>query len=102
LNAIANGRKFDLTSTQREIDYLKAIEQIYKDGDFKQNVYDYMNAMGTLSSTYQDLEAQVFYRLAQISIYGYIDIDYKRVLRVGKILELLELDYPNQYLFFLK
>jgi tetratricopeptide (TPR) repeat protein len=77
--------------TQRERDYIAAIELFYKDSDkldHRTRVLAYEKAMERLYLAYsQDLEAAIFYALALNEAIDYNDKTYARQLKAAKILE---------------
>jgi hypothetical protein len=85
--------------TQRERDYLAAIELIYKDAgtvDFRARRTAYENAMAALASRYPgDDEAKVFYALALDMTADLSDKTYAHQLKAVAILEPLLQKYPE-------
>jgi len=77
--------------TQRERDYIAAIELFYKDPDkldHRARVLAYEKAMEQLYLAYsQDIEAAIFYALALNEAIDYNDKTYTRQLKAAKILE---------------
>ena len=77
--------------TQRERDYIAAIELFYKDSDkldHRTRVLAYEKAMERLYLAYsQDTEAAVFYALALNEAIDYEDKTYARQLKAARILE---------------
>jgi len=77
--------------TQRERDYINAIELFYKDSDkldHRTRVLAYEKAMEQLYLAYsQDTEAAVFYALALNEAIDYEDKTYARQLKAAQILE---------------
>jgi len=78
-------------NTQRERDYINAIELFYKDSDKRDHrtrVLAYEKAMEQLYLAYsQDIEAAVFYALALNEAIDYEDKTYARQLKAAQILE---------------
>jgi tetratricopeptide (TPR) repeat protein len=77
--------------TQRERDYINAIEFFYKDSDkldHRTRVLAYEKAMERLYLAYtQDVEAAVFYALALNEAIDFEDKTYARQLKAARILE---------------
>ncbi|HEY7556526.1 MAG TPA: hypothetical protein VIH18_17130 [Candidatus Binatia bacterium] len=77
--------------TQRERDYIAAIELYYKDSeklDHRTRTLAYEKAMERLYLAYsQDTEAAIFYALALNEAIDYEDKTYARQLKAGQILE---------------
>ena len=77
--------------TQRERDYINAIELFYKDSDkldHRTRVLAYEKAMERLYLAYsQDIEAAVFYALALNEAIDFEDKTYVRQLKAARILE---------------
>jgi tetratricopeptide (TPR) repeat protein len=77
--------------TQRERDYIAAVELLYKDSeklDHRTRVLAYEKAMEKLYLAYsQDIEAAIFYALALNEAIDYHDKAYARQLKAAKILE---------------
>ncbi len=77
--------------TQRERDYINAIELFYKDSDkldHRTRVLAYEKAMERLYLAYsQDIEAAVFYALALNEAIDFEDKTYARQLKAARILE---------------
>jgi hypothetical protein len=85
--------------TQRERDYIAAIEVFYKDGDavpHRQRALDYENAMEKLAQKYpEDVEAQVLYALALSANFEPTDKKYTKQLKAAAILEPVFKKYPR-------
>ena len=85
--------------TQRERDYLAAIELIYKDAEtvaFRNRRLAYEKAMEALAQRYpQDTEARIFYALALQMTAQLTDKTYSNQLRSAAILEKIIKDQPE-------
>jgi hypothetical protein len=85
--------------TQRERDYIAAIEVFYKDGDtvpHRQRALAYENAMEKLAQKYpEDVEAQVLYALALSANFEPTDKKYTKQLKAAAILEPVFKKYPH-------
>jgi tetratricopeptide (TPR) repeat protein len=85
--------------TQRERDYINAIELFYKDSDkldHRTRILAYEKAMERLYLAYtQDVEAAVFYALALNEAIDYEDKTYTRQLKAAKILEKVYAKQPQ-------
>src|SRR3989441_1192920 len=85
--------------TQRERDYLAAIETVYRDwdkGDHRSRVVAYEKAMERLSARYpDDYEAAIFYALALNATAPPTDKTYANQLKAGAILEKVLTEQPN-------
>ena len=85
--------------TQRERDYINALELFYKDFgklDHRKRVLAYEKAMERLYLTYsQDTEAAVFYALALNEAIDYEDKTYARQLKAAQILEKVRAREPE-------
>ncbi len=85
--------------TQRERDYVAAIEQIYKDADkvdHKTRATAYEKAMEQLAARYpDDREAAVFYSLALNMTLNPADKTYANQLKAASILEKVFAEQPN-------
>lgn len=85
--------------TQREADWLRAIESFYKDyGTLSQGqrTLAYEQAMATLSAKYpRDTEAAIFYALALNEAAPHSDKTYARQRKAGAILERIYREAPD-------
>ena len=85
--------------TQRERDYIAAIEVFYKDGEtapHRQRALAYENAMEKLAKKYpKDVEAQVLYALALSANFEPTDKKYTKQLKAAKLLEPVFKKYPH-------
>ena len=85
--------------TQRERDYIAAIELFYKDSDkldHRTRVLAYEKAMEQLYLAYsQDIEAAIFYALALNEAIDYEDKTYARQLKAARILEQVYAKQPE-------
>jgi tetratricopeptide (TPR) repeat protein len=85
--------------TQRERDYIAAIEIFYKDFDkldHRTRVLAYEKAMEQLYLAYsQDIEAAIFYALALNEAIDYTDKTYSRQLKAAGILEKVYAKQPE-------
>jgi hypothetical protein len=85
--------------TQRERDYIAALELFYKDGDtvpHRQRALAYENAMEKLAKAYSDdVEAQVLYALALSANFDPTDKKYTKQLKATKVLEPVFKKYPQ-------
>jgi hypothetical protein len=85
--------------TQRERDYIAALELFYKDGDtvpHRQRALAYENAMEKLAKAYSDdVEAQVLYALALSANFEPTDKKYTKQLKAAKVLEPVFKKYPQ-------
>jgi tetratricopeptide (TPR) repeat protein len=85
--------------TQRERDYINAIELFYKDSDkldHRTRVLAYGKAMEQLYLAYsQDIEAAVFYALALNEAIDFEDKTYARQLKAARILETVWAKQPE-------
>jgi hypothetical protein len=90
LEALAKARAVG-AKTQRERDYLEAIELIYRDADktsFRDRRLAYEKAMQALAARYaNDTEAQIFYALALGMTADLADKTYANQLKAAQILE---------------
>jgi len=90
LSLLEKARTID-AKTQREMDYLAAIELVYKDADktpLSQRATAWEKAMEKIYQTYpRDREAAIFYGLALQATAPPTDKTYANQLRSGKILE---------------
>jgi tetratricopeptide (TPR) repeat protein len=98
LDAVENGRRMG-SKTQRERDYLTAIEVIYKDSDrtnHRTRVAAYQAAMEALTARYpKDREAAIFYALALIANAPASDKTYAAQKRANQILEPILAEQPE-------
>ena len=85
--------------TQRELDYIAAIEAFYKDHDkveHKTRAVAYEKAMEALSQKYPgDLEASIFYALALNATLNPTDKTYANQLKAAAVLEKVFAKYPE-------
>ncbi|HXV83975.1 MAG TPA: hypothetical protein VEG60_29335 [Candidatus Binatia bacterium] len=85
--------------TERERDYIAAIEVFYKDGDtvaHRQRAVAYENAMEKLAKKYPtDIEAQVLYALALSANFEPTDKKYTKQLKAAAILEPVFKKHPH-------
>ncbi|HSE91914.1 MAG TPA: hypothetical protein VLF19_01310 [Methylomirabilota bacterium] len=85
--------------TQRELDYIAAIETFYKDHDkvdHRTRALAYEKAMGALAARYpEDREAAIFYALALNITLNPNDKTYANQLKAAAILEKAFKDQPN-------
>jgi hypothetical protein len=88
-----------VAKTQRERDYLAAIDLIYRDADktpFRARRLAYEKAMQTLSQRYpQDTEAEIFYALSLDMTADLSDKTYANQLKASAILERLWKEQPE-------
>lgn len=97
LAALDNAKSIGAKS-QRERDYLAAVELLYRDGqeDFRVRRLAYAKAMETLASRYpDDVEAQIFYALALEMTAPPTDATYANQLKAAAILQKLLLQEPD-------
>jgi tetratricopeptide (TPR) repeat protein len=81
--------------TQREKDYLQAVEILYGDGEKNQRDLDYADAMRALHETYpDDPEASLFYALSLLGT-AHQGRDFTIYMRAAAILEVVFHDHPN-------
>ncbi|MFO7696064.1 MAG: hypothetical protein R6X16_02775, partial [Anaerolineae bacterium] len=93
-------RALDVTpGTQREADYIAALESFYRDHeqvDHRTRAETYVRAMGELAQRYpDDVEASVLYALALSATFDPADKTYARQLEAAAILEPLFEQYPE-------
>jgi hypothetical protein len=85
--------------TQRERDYIDALQLLYKDHvatPHRARAIAYEEAMGALSARYpQDVEAKVLYGLAVSANHDLSDATYERPLKAAALLEPLFKAYPD-------
>lgn len=85
--------------TQRERDYIAALELFYKDGDkvpHRQRAFAYEKAMEKIAKAYtDDVEAQVLYALALSANFEPTDKKYTKQLKAAKVLEPVFKKYPQ-------
>jgi len=100
LEAVAKAKDAG-AKTQRERDYIAAIETYYKDSekrDYRTRVLSYENAMEQIHTRYpEDSEAAVFYALALNEAVTVLppDKNYTRQLKAGAILEKVLAEQPE-------
>jgi tetratricopeptide (TPR) repeat protein len=96
--AVARG-KAAAVKTQRERDYVSAVEVFYRDherADHRSRVLAYEKAMEGLSAKYpQDREAKVFYALALNMSVVPTDKTYANQLKAGRLLEEVFAEQPE-------
>lgn len=96
LEAVKKGKAIG-AKTQRERDWLAAIEEFYKDHDKVDQdtrAKNYEKAMEALVQKYpHDVEAKIFYALALNETFDHSSMD--NLLRAIKILEPIEEEYPD-------
>ena len=85
--------------TQRERDYIAAIEVFYKNGDtlpHRQRALAYEKAMEDLAKKYpDDVEAQVLYAIAVSANFEPTDKKYTKQLKAASVLEAVFKKYPH-------
>ncbi|HEY7554441.1 MAG TPA: hypothetical protein VIH18_06500 [Candidatus Binatia bacterium] len=85
--------------TQRERDYIAALELFYKDGDkvsHRERALAYEKAMEKLAKAYSDdVEAQVLYALALSANFEPTDKKYTKQLKAAKLLEPVFKQHPQ-------
>ncbi|HEX9786764.1 MAG TPA: hypothetical protein VGB09_02005 [Candidatus Binatia bacterium] len=85
--------------TQRERDYIAALELFYKDGNtvpHRQRALAYESAMEKLARAYSnDIEAQVLYAIAVSANFEPTDKKYTKQLKAAKLLEPVFKKYPE-------
>jgi hypothetical protein len=85
--------------TQRESDYIAALESFYKDHEqveHRTRAEAYVRAMGDLAQRYpDDVEASILYALALSATFDPVDKTYARQLEAAAILEPLFERYPE-------
>ena len=95
---VAKGKSVG-AKTQRELDYLAAIEAFYKDYDkvdHRTRAQNYEKAMEALAARYpQDREAAIFYALALNITLNPNDKTYASQLKAAAILERVFAEQPN-------
>jgi hypothetical protein len=95
---VAKGKSVG-AKTQRELDYLAAIETFYKDYDkvdHRTRAQNYEKAMEALAARYpQDREAAIFYALALNATLNPNDKTYANQLKAAAILEKVFAEQPN-------
>jgi len=86
-------------NTQRERDYIAALELFYKDGatvPHRQRALAYEKAMEKIAKAYSnDIEAQVLYALALSANFEPTDKKYTKQLMAAKLLEPVFKKYPH-------
>ena len=97
LEAVQKGEA--LAKTERERDWLEALETVYKDYDNVPNTTRserYEQAMERLARKYPgDKEASIFYALALLEAVDHRDKTYARQLKAGAILDPLDREQPE-------
>jgi hypothetical protein len=85
--------------TQRERDYIAALELFYKDGNtvpHRQRALAYESAMANIAKAYSnDIEAQVLYAIAVSANFEPTDKKYTKQLKAAKVLEPVFKKYPE-------
>src|SRR6266568_1567896 len=96
LEAIQQGKA--VAKTERERDWLNALEVVYKDYDkvpVSERSRRYERAMEELARKYpDDKEASIFYALALLEAVDHADKTYARQLKAGGILEPIDREQP--------
>ncbi len=96
LEAIQQGKA--VAKTERERDWLSALEVVYKDYDkvpTSTRSQRYEQAMAELARKYpDDKEASIFYALALLEAVDHADKTYARQLKAGGILEPIDKEQP--------
>ncbi len=96
LEAIQQGKA--VAKTERERDWLDALEAVYKDYDkvpVSARSQRYEQAMAQLARKYpDDKEASIFYALALLEAVDHADKTYVRQLKAGAILEPIDKEQP--------
>lgn len=96
--AVENAKSADV-KTQRERDYIAAIELFYKDSDkldHRTRALAYEKAMDQLQARYpQDTEAQIFYALALRANAPLFDKTYANQKKASAILEKILVEQPD-------
>src|SRR6266705_2162038 len=96
LEAIQQGKA--VAKTERERDWLNALEVVYKDYDkvaVSERSKRYERAMEELARKYpDDKEASIFYALALLEAVDHADKTYARQLKAGGILEPIDREQP--------
>jgi hypothetical protein len=86
-------------ATQRERDYIAALELFYKDGDripHRERALAYEKAMEKIAKAYtNDVEAQVLYALALSANFEPTDKKYTKQLNAAKLLEPIFKEHPQ-------
>ncbi len=97
LDAVQKGKT--LAKTERERDWLNALEPVYKDYDkipASTRSERYEAAMAQLARKYpDDKEASIFYALALLEAIDHRDKTYVRQLKAGAILEPIDREQPG-------
>src|SRR5256884_1505613 len=97
LEAIQQGKA--LAKTERERDWLNALEVVYKDYDkvaVSERSKRYERAMEELARKYpEDKEAAIFYALALLEAVDHADKTYARQIKAGAILEPIDRAQPD-------
>src|SRR5262249_40828411 len=82
-------------ATQREKDYLQAVEILYGNGEKNQRDFDYADAMRVVHEKYtDDPEAALFYALSLLGT-AHEGRDFTIYMRAAAILEVVFHDHPN-------
>lgn len=96
LDSVQKGKT--LAKTERERDWLGALEVVFKDYDkipTSKRSERYEQAMAELARKYpQDKEASIFYALALLEAVDHRDKTYARQLKAGAILEPIDREQP--------
>ncbi len=96
LEAIQQGKA--VAKTERERDWLNALQIVYKDYDkvpVSERSRRYERAMEELARKYpDDKEASIFYALALLEAVDHADKTYARQLKAGGILEPIDMEQP--------
>jgi hypothetical protein len=99
LTALDHAKTAGAKATQRERDYLAAIDLIYRDGDktpFRARRLAYEKSMEALARRYpQDTEAEIFYALSLDMTADLSDKTYANQLKAAAILERLSKSQPE-------
>jgi tetratricopeptide (TPR) repeat protein len=97
LDSVQKGKT--LAKTERERDWLNALEEVYKDYDkipASTRSERYERAMAQLARKYpDDKEASIFYALALLEAIDHRDKTYARQLKAGAILEPIDREQPE-------
>ncbi len=97
--AAMQATRLGVTATDRERDYIAAVNQLYADyehRDQRSRVVAYEQAMAALAANQPaDTEAQIFYALSLVAAALPTDKSYANQLKAGKILEALWAKQPN-------
>ena len=97
--AAMQATRLGATATDRERDYIAAVNQLYADyehRDQRSRVVAYEQAMAALAANQPaDTEAQIFHALSLVAAALPTDKSYANQLKAGKILEALWAKQPN-------